>query len=178
MDDKSCVMCIEMFIARRGNPSVIWSDNVTIFVGFKKELMKCIQAWNQQAPSELVQKGIKWKYSPSTAPRHSGSWERLVRSFKRAFYSILGTRKLTPEVLDTTFCLVEQSLNALPLTSKNSDPDNLEAIMPNYFLLWQPSVKFLSLSFAEDFNHRKQDRRFSVDSRVRPPPMLLSFSTH
>ena len=70
----------------------------------EKELMKRIQTWDQQASS----RGIKWNYS---TPHHDCSWQPLVRSCKRAFYSILGTRKVTPEVLDTTFCLVEQSLN-------------------------------------------------------------------
>ena len=36
MDTSSCVMGIERFIARRGSPSVIWSDNGTNFVGTKK----------------------------------------------------------------------------------------------------------------------------------------------
>ena len=46
MATSSCVMGIEIFIARRGTPSVIWSDNGTNFVGAEKELLNCIQSWN------------------------------------------------------------------------------------------------------------------------------------
>ena len=37
LDTSSCVMAIERFIARRGIPSTIWSDNGTNFVDAKKE---------------------------------------------------------------------------------------------------------------------------------------------
>ena len=129
MDTSSCVMGIERFIARRGTPSVIWSDNGT----------NCIQSWNGQAPPppppppELAKKGIKWKFNPLGAPHHGGSWERLVRCCKRVFYAIIGSRKLTPEVLETTFCLVEESLNARPITSVSASPDGFEVLTLNPF---------------------------------------------
>ena len=59
MDGNSCVMGIERFIARQGTLLVIWSDNGTNFFGAEKELIKCIQTWNQQAASGLVHEGIK-----------------------------------------------------------------------------------------------------------------------
>ena len=44
LDTSSCVMGIERFIARRGTPSTIWSDNGTNFVGAEKELLACIKS--------------------------------------------------------------------------------------------------------------------------------------
>ena len=156
MDSSSCVMGVERFIARRGTPSKIWSDNGTIFVGAEKELFLCTRAWNDLAPALLVHKGIEWKYNPPTSPHHGGSWERLVRSCKRVFYSILTPRKLTDEVFQTTFCLVEQSLNARPLTAVSSDPNEIEALTPNHFLIGQRSVSFPSIATDEHFDHRKR----------------------
>ena len=156
MDTSSCVMGIERIIARRGTPSVIWSDNGTNFVGAEKELLNCIQSWNGQAPPELAKKGIKLKFNPPVAPHQGGSWERLVRCCKRVFYAIIGSRKLTPEVLETTFCLVEQSLNARPITSVSASPDGFEVLTPNHFLLGRNCTSFPSLSFQEHFDHRKQ----------------------
>ena len=44
LDPSACVMDIERFIARRGTPSTIWSDNGTNFVGAENEL-RAGMAW-------------------------------------------------------------------------------------------------------------------------------------
>ena len=128
----------------------------TLSVGAEKELLLCTRAWNDLAPALLVHKGIESKYNPPSSLHHGGSWERLVRSCKRVFYSILTPRKLTDEVLQTTFCLVEQSLNARPLTALSSDPNEIEALTPNHFLIGQRSVSFPSIATDEHFGHRKR----------------------
>ena len=133
MDTSSCVMAIERFNSRRGTPSIISSENGTNFVGAEKELLLCIKSWNAKSPLSLVHKGIKWKYNPPSAPHQGGAWERMVHSRKRVFYTILGSGKLTDEILNTTMCLVEGSLNARPLTPVSDDPDSLEALTPNHF---------------------------------------------
>ena len=93
-------------MSRRGTPAMIWSDNGTNFIGAEKELREGIEKWNVvNIAAELANKGIKWMFNPLSAPHQSGIWERSVRSFKRVFYTILGTRRLTDEVLHTTFVL-------------------------------------------------------------------------
>ncbi len=58
------------FVARRGNPQVIYSDNGTNFVGADRELKECIENWNQdKIANELSPKGIKWVFNPT----HGGS---------------------------------------------------------------------------------------------------------
>ena len=84
MGTSSSVMGIERFIARRGTPSVIWSDNGN-FVGSAKELISRIENWNRHAPVLLAHKGLASKLNPPSAPHHGGVWERLVRSTKRFF---------------------------------------------------------------------------------------------
>ena len=160
MDISSCVMAIERFISRRGKPSKTWSDNGTNFVGAEKELLVCIKNWNAEAPVSLVHKGINWKYNPPSTPHQGGgAWERLVRSCKRVFYAILGSRKLTDEILNTTICLVEASLNARPLTPVSDDPKSLEVITPNHSLLGQHSLTFPSLRSSENYSHYKRYAR-------------------
>ena len=44
LDTNSCVIGIERFIAGRGTPSSIWSDNGTNFVGAEKKLLACIMS--------------------------------------------------------------------------------------------------------------------------------------
>ena len=103
------------------------------------------QKLNAEAPLSHVHKGIKRKYNPPIAPHQGGVWERMVRSCKRMSYAILGSRTLTDEILNTTMCLVEVSLNARLLTPVSDDPDSLEALTPNHFLLGQHSLAFPSL---------------------------------
>ena len=54
--------------------------------------------------------------------------------------AILSNRSLTVEVLLTTTCLVEQTLNARPITSASDDPEDLKALTPNLFILGRANV--------------------------------------
>ena len=53
--------------------------------------------------------------------------------------AIVGNRTLKNDVLSTAMCLVEQILNSRPLTSVSDDPDDLEALTPNHYLLGRTS---------------------------------------
>ena len=140
MDTSSCVMGIEMFVASRGVSPVIWSDNGMNFIVSEKKLWNNILIWNQQVLTvTIVKKCIKLKLNPPSAPNHGGVWERLMRIFKQVFYAIIGKRELTDEILTTTFCLVEQSLNARRLVPASSDATDLDVLTPNDFLLVLPA---------------------------------------
>ena len=65
---------------------------------------------------------------PPAAPHFGGVWERFGRSCKKAMYAVLGNRSVTEDVLPTTMCIVEQTLNARPLTPVSSDVNDLEAL--------------------------------------------------
>ena len=113
------------------------------------QLEKCengLKLGTNQIVSNLVaQKQIKWKFNPPGALHFGGVWERMVRSCKRAKMAIVGNRTLTDDVLSTTMCLVEQILNSRPLTSVSDDPEDLEALTPNHFLLGcaSPATPFI-----------------------------------
>ena len=156
LDTSSCVMGIERFIARRGTPSTIWSDNGTNFVDAEKELLSCIKSWNGMAPTIFAHKCVTWNFNPPGAPHHGGFWERLVRSVKRVLYDILGSRRVTKEVLGTLLCLVEQALNSRPITSVSTDSCELEALTANHFLPGQHATSFPSLLLGENFDHKKR----------------------
>ena len=157
MDASSCVMGVEWFVSRRVTPSIIWSDNGTNFVRAEKELRENIEKWNTiNIAVEFAHKGIKWRFNPPTAPHQAGIWERLVRSFKRILYTILGTRRLTDKVLNTTFCLVEHALNSRPLTPVSANPSDLGALTPNHFLLGNQAGSLPSIIVVDEFDHRKR----------------------
>ena len=135
-DTDSCLVAVNRFIARRGKPATFISNNGTNFVGSARELNEYINSWNKdQITSDLAQKKIVWKFNLPGAPHFGGVWERLVRCCKKAMVSILRNRSLTDEVLTTTMSLVEQTLNARPITPASDDPEDLEALTTNHFNL-------------------------------------------
>ena len=153
-------MGVERFVSRRGAPAMIWSDNGTNIIGAEKELSECMEKWNTfNIATELAHKGIKWRFNPPSAPQQGFIRERLVRSFKRVLYTILGTRRLTDEVLNTIFCLVKCALNSRPLTPVSADPSDRGGITPNHFLLGNQATRIPSIVGVDEFNHRKRYAR-------------------
>ena len=123
----SCVMGIEC------------DGNRTNFIASEKNCYKIFQLETNRLSETLVKKRIQFKLNPLSAPHHGGVWERFVGSFKNLFYAILGNRRLTEEILLTTFCVVEQSLNAHTLVPVSSVGTDLDALTPSNFL-WEPCV--------------------------------------
>ena len=73
--------------------------------------------------------------------------------------AILGNRALTDESLTTTMCLVEQTLNARPITPASDDPNKLEALTPNHFLLGRANICIPFIPNAKLYStHRKMFR--------------------
>ena len=66
--------------------------------------------------------------------------------------AILDNRSLTDKVLSTTMCLVEQTLNARPLTAVSDDPEDLTALTPNHFLLGRESASAPFLPSSERYH--------------------------
>ncbi|KAI9550991.1 hypothetical protein GHT06_006146 [Daphnia sinensis] len=72
---------------------------------------------------------------PPSAPHFGGSWERLIKSAKTALRGILNERSVNDDVLLTAIVGAEALLNSRPLTHVTVNPDDLEALTPNHFLL-------------------------------------------
>ena len=127
-------------MSSRGTPAMIWSNNGTNFIGAEKKLRESVEKWNiVNIAADLARKDIKWRFHSPSAPHQGGIWESWVRSFKRVLYTILGTRRLTDEVLHTTFCLEDNALNSRALTPVSADPCDLNALMTNHFF-WEKTL--------------------------------------
>ncbi|XP_065084794.1 uncharacterized protein LOC135707003 [Ochlerotatus camptorhynchus] len=120
----SCKKALRRFIARRGAPQEIYSDNGTNFVGVSRELEK-----------ETKDTYTQWRFNPPSAPHMGGCWERMVRSIKSALGAIPSERKLDDESLATLFAEAEKMINSRPLTFVALETSDQEAITPNHFLL-------------------------------------------
>ena len=78
---------LRRFTARRGSPTLIWSDNGRNFVGAKRELSEIYEFLEQQVKDGAVSqfctaKRIEWKYIPEHSPHFGGLWEAAVKSTK------------------------------------------------------------------------------------------------
>ena len=73
LDTDSFVNCMRRFIARRGQPEKIRSDNGGNFVRGEKELRDAIDGWNQKVIAEsLLQRNVQWVFNPPS--RLSSRW--------------------------------------------------------------------------------------------------------
>lgn len=124
MEADSFLQCLLRFIARRGVPNTVRSDNGTNFVGAQKALSK-----------ELADLGITWKFNPPGASHAGGVWERQIRTVRRLLTGLMSEQVLTDEALQTLFCRVESLINGRPLTTVSTDPNDLNALTPNHLLI-------------------------------------------
>ena len=83
MNTDSFVDSLRRFIARRGKPEIIRSDNGINFTSGEKEIREAILQWNQRNIHEfLVQQNVQWIFNPPMASHMGGVWERVIRSVR------------------------------------------------------------------------------------------------
>jgi len=155
-------MAVRRLAGRRGNPEKIYSDNGANFHGADNELKKSLLEFNQQQlTQEMTARGIEWHFIPPSAPHMGGAWERLVKSIKVALSSTLKETAPREEVLQTLMVEAEYTVNCRPLTHVSLDPDDMEALTPNHFLLGSSSgaVEIPGVFVDSDLVLRKWWRR-------------------
>ena len=82
-------MTLIRFIARRGCPTDIYSDNGSNFVGAQRELSNWITNLDQDLIiRRLSIKDIQWHFNPPYASHRGGFWEGMIRSIRRIFSAI------------------------------------------------------------------------------------------
>jgi hypothetical protein len=150
---------LRRFVARRGKPASINSDNGTNFVGASKELetlrqLVTSELHNNRVADYCTAEGINWSFIPPSAPHHGGLWEAGVKSAKTHMRKIIGDHKLTYEELTTTLHQIEACLNSRPITPLTSDPNDLEALTPGHFLVGDA----LTAAPDPDLSHLNQNR--------------------
>ena len=140
LDTDAFLLCLRRFVSRRGVPNTIHSDNGTNFTSADRELKEGLRRLNQDKLStELLQRGINWRFSPPSGPHHGGCWERLVKPFKLGLKAVFLDRSVPEPVLLTTLIEIEGILNSRPLTNVSSSPDEAEPLTPNHFLMGRPN---------------------------------------
>ena len=137
------IATLRRFIARRGKPSIIWSDHGTNFVGAAREIKELYhnirtRDYQRTIVEYCTGQNVQWKFTPEQAPHFGGLWEAAVKSFKSHLKKVVRETRLTFEELTTITAQIEACLNSRPLTPLPEPSDNLEVLMPGHFLTGRP----------------------------------------
>ena len=114
------LQCLSRFISRRGCPSLIVSDNGSVF---RADL-------TQEFVSSRM---ITWKFNVDGAPWFGGLFERLVSCVKRCLKKMIGVRRITYVELQTLICMIELILNNRPIGQDYED-DQEDILTPNHLI--------------------------------------------
>ena len=145
---------LRRFIARRGKPKRIYSDNGTKFQGAANELHdihKMLQSTSQMATVQdfLATEGCDWRFIPPHGPHFVGLWEAAVKSMKYHLRWTLGSHVATYEELCTLLAEIEACLNSRPLCALSDDPFNQTYLSLRHFLIGEPLTQLPAADFTD-----------------------------
>ncbi|CAM1312777.1 Uncharacterised protein at_DN2450 [Pycnogonum litorale] len=139
------ILAFIRFSNRYGIPREVYTDNAKTFLASAK-LLKSLITSNEFQESFKTHK-IQFKTVPVYASWYAGSWERLIKVFKQAFYKTIGRRIIPYHNFITTVSDIQLVINNRPLTYCTRSND-LDVVTPNH--LMSPGVNFPNLILSEE----------------------------
>ena len=131
MEGDNFKRCLKEFFARRGNPSLMISDNAKTFQTTAKWIYKLQQ--NADINTMLAKLQVEWKFNLSRSSWWGGFFERMVGLTKNVLYKALGRSRLPFEQLKEALLEAEVILNNRPLGYLEDDIQ-LPALTPNMLI--------------------------------------------
>ena len=144
------LLTLRRFIARRGKPKEILSDNGSNFIGADRQLREALGKLGQRKIyNDLSSQNIIWKFNAPLSPWKGGAWESMVKLTKKAMKAVMKDRTYHEESLITLLCEIEAMLNSRPLLPCSNDPSDFDALTPNDFII-EKFDNFAPGDFNED----------------------------
>ena len=156
------------FIARRGKPKVMHSDNATNFTCAASEIRSLYDSFKvtslqNSLTDYLSSEGISWDFIPPGSPHFGGLWESNVKATKLHLSKVLRDSRLTYEQLYTVLTQIESLLNSRPLCPLSDDPNDFSFLTPAHFLLGRPATNIPLLNLdtvatnrLDEFQYRQR----------------------
>ena len=133
------MLALRKFVARRGTPTTMMSDNALSFKLTKRVLEHIGKEHNQHTRlidiTPMTQ--ITWKFIPELAPWHGGWYERMVGVVKSVLRKALAHTALDFHHMEAVLFETEQIVNQRPLTTITTDMDQ-KVITPQDFISSNP----------------------------------------
>ena len=104
------IAALRRFMARRGIPSQLYSDNGTNLRKACNVLHDLYNLWHNKDATSSIQSyttshRIKWSFIPSSSPHFGGLWESGIKSLKYHLRRVVGKSILTFCLLYTSRCV-------------------------------------------------------------------------
>lgn len=101
------------FIARRGIPHLIYSDNGLNLIAVKKQLLKFFEQISKYHPELDIR--TRWIHLTAASPWRGGFYERLIRTLKDTLLALTFGKTITNDDLATSLYQIEARINSRPL---------------------------------------------------------------
>ena len=136
------IICFKRFVARRGRPQKVYSDNAKTFKAAANWIKTITES--ERFQDYLSEHCIKWQFNLSRAPWWGGQFERMVGLMKQCLYKSVGKANLKWSELEEVLLDIENTLNNRPLCYLEDDVQ-FPVVTPN------------TLTFGEDMYNLNDD---------------------
>ena len=150
LSTEQVLLAMRRFVARRGKPNLMISDNAKAFKLAKRFLTRWDSILTDPSFQDYFSNAqIEWKFIVEYASWMGGFYERMVGTVKRALKKAVRYSKLTLIQLQTVIVEVEAVVNSRPLIYVSSEISDRVTLTPADFLSSNSKLGFLNVDEME-----------------------------